>query len=143
MILKAQRLARGVESETERVFPITSVALRLSWDRITKRADIDDLNFHDLRHEAISRLFELGLTVPEVASISGHRTLAQLMRYSHASQEIVRAKLSRQYCRSGIPSVESLEPSGIQSLGAREVTLASHLSQSPSSQRQTLRNGLG
>ena len=40
-----------------------------------------DLNFHDLRHEAISRMFEKGLNVPEVASISGHRTASQLFRY--------------------------------------------------------------
>ncbi|ESZ36378.1 site-specific integrase [Mesorhizobium sp. L2C066B000] len=78
---------------TDLVFPVTPVALRLQWDRLTTRVGIGDLNFHDLRHEAISRLFELGLTVPEVASISGHRTLAQLMRYSHASQEAVRTKL--------------------------------------------------
>ncbi|MER8722625.1 site-specific integrase [Mesorhizobium sp. M0999] len=78
---------------TDLAFPITPVALRLQWDRLTNRAGIDDLNFHDLRHEGISRLFELGLTVPEVASISGHRTLAQLMRYSHANHEAVRAKL--------------------------------------------------
>jgi integrase len=92
-ILKAVRKdnAKG----TDRAFPTTAIALRLAWDRVAKRADLEDLNFHDLRHEAISRLFELGLTVPEVASISGHRTLAQLMRYSHASQELVRAKLSR------------------------------------------------
>ncbi|MER9095911.1 site-specific integrase [Mesorhizobium sp. M0700] len=78
---------------TDLTFPVTPIAMRLQWDRLTKRAEIDDLNFHDLRHEAISRLFELGLTIPEVASISGHRTFAQLMRYSHASQEAVRAKL--------------------------------------------------
>ncbi|MCG7504768.1 site-specific integrase [Mesorhizobium retamae] len=81
--------ARG----TDRAFPTTALALRLAWDKLLKRAGLDDLNFHDLRHEAISRLFELGLTVPEVASISGHRTLAQLMRYSHANQGAVRAKL--------------------------------------------------
>ncbi|WIW56874.1 site-specific integrase [Mesorhizobium mediterraneum] len=78
---------------TDLAFPVTPIAMRLQWDRLTTRAGIDGLNFHDLRHEAISRLFELGLTVPEVASISGHRTVAQLMRYSHASQESVRAKL--------------------------------------------------
>lgn len=85
---------------TDRAFPTTPIALRLAWDRITKRANLDDLNFHDLRHEAISRLFELGLTVPEVASISGHRTLGQLMRYSHANDETVRAKLSGKMARS-------------------------------------------
>ncbi|RWQ35752.1 MAG: site-specific integrase [Mesorhizobium sp.] len=78
---------------TDFAFPVTPIAMRLQWDRLTKRAGIDGLNFHDLRHEAISRLFELGLTIPEVASISGHRTLAQLMRYSHASQDAVRLKL--------------------------------------------------
>ena len=37
--------------------------------------------FHDLRHEVISRMFEKGLNVPEVASISGHKTASQLFRY--------------------------------------------------------------
>lgn len=75
------------------IFPIAPNALLLSWNRLVGRAKIDDLHFHDLRHEAISRLFELGLTVPEVASISGHRTLGQLMRYAHANQSSIRAKL--------------------------------------------------
>jgi len=77
-----------------RLFPITPLALRQSWDRLTKRAKIDDLHFHDLRHEAISRFFELGLTVPEVASISGHRDMRMLFRYAHATHASIRAKLS-------------------------------------------------
>jgi integrase len=77
-----------------RIFPITPIALRLAWDRLTKRAKIDYLNFHDLRHEAISRFFELGLTVPEVASISGHRDLRMLFRYAHATHASIRAKLA-------------------------------------------------
>lgn len=76
------------------IFPITPLALRLSWDRLTRRAKISDLHFHDLRHEAISHLFELGLTVPEVASISGHRDMRMLFRYAHASHAAIRAKLS-------------------------------------------------
>jgi hypothetical protein len=36
-----------------------------------------------LRHEAISRFFEMGLTTPEVASISGHRDIRMLMRHTH------------------------------------------------------------
>jgi len=40
-----------------------------------------NLTFHDLRHEAISRMFEKGLNVPEVASISVHKTASQLFRY--------------------------------------------------------------
>ncbi|WP_442577709.1 integrase [Mesorhizobium sp. ASY16-5R] len=80
-------------AENALVFPMAPNALLLSWNRLVGRAKLDDLHFHDLRHEAISRLFELGLTVPEVASISGHRTLGQLMRYAHANHSSIRAKL--------------------------------------------------
>jgi len=52
-----------------------------------------DLHFHDLRHEAVSRLFELGLNPMEVASISGHKTLAMLKRYTHLRAEDLARKL--------------------------------------------------
>ena len=48
-----------------------------------KAAGIENLRFHDLRHEAVSRLFELGLNPVEVATISGHKTLQMLERYTH------------------------------------------------------------
>ncbi|SPP92755.1 site-specific integrase [Bradyrhizobium vignae] len=78
-----------------RVFSMTGNAIHLSWDRITERAGIDDLRFHDLRHEAISRFFELGLTIPEVATISGHRDATMLLRYAHATSSAVFKKLNR------------------------------------------------
>lgn len=92
---KAQKASERVAKapDADRLFPTSPLALRLAWVRVTKRANLDDLHFHDLRHEAISRLFELGLTVPEVASISGHRTMSQLMRYAHANAHSVREKL--------------------------------------------------
>lgn len=49
--------------------------------KLTKKLGIDDLRFHDLRHEAISRLFEKGMRVEQVRVVSGHRTLDQLSRY--------------------------------------------------------------
>ena len=52
-----------------------------------------DLHFHDLRHEAVSRLFELGLNPMEVASISGHKTLSMLQRYTHLKAEDLARKL--------------------------------------------------
>ena len=58
-----------------------------------ERANLNRVRFHDLRHEAISRLFEKGLTPPEVALISGHRTMSMLMRYSHASIDAIGLKL--------------------------------------------------
>ena len=64
-------------------YSISSNAVRLSWYRMIKRAGIVDLHFHDLRHEAISRFFEKGLSIPEVSLISGHKDVRQLMRYTH------------------------------------------------------------
>lgn len=54
-----------------------------AWSRAVKAASIIDFRFHDLRHEAVSRLFELGLNPLEVAAISGHKTLQMLKRYTH------------------------------------------------------------
>ena len=76
-ILKAQEQSGGL------VFPITANALKLAWVRVTKRAGLADLHFHDLRHEAVSRFFEMGLSLPEVAIISGHRDPRMLFRYTH------------------------------------------------------------
>lgn len=48
---------------------------------------IEDLHFHDLRHDGISRLFELGWSIPRVATVSGHRTWSSLKRYTHIRQD--------------------------------------------------------
>ena len=77
----------------DRVFPLTANAFRLAWDRLRARAGLADLHFHDLRHEAISRFFEQGLTVPEVALISGHRDARMLFRYAHATRRMILEKL--------------------------------------------------
>jgi len=76
-----------------RVIPISATCLRMAWDRALRRADIKGLHFHDLRHEAISRFFEMGLSVPEVALISGHRDPRMLFRYTHLRAEDVVKKL--------------------------------------------------
>lgn len=52
-----------------------------------------DLVFHDLRHEATSRLFERGLGIMEVASVTGHKTLDMLRRYTHLRAEDLALKL--------------------------------------------------
>ena len=51
------------------------------------------LRFHDLRHEAVSRFFEKGLSLPEVAAISGHKDPRMLMRYTHPKAEAIAVKL--------------------------------------------------
>lgn len=77
----------------ERVFPTTAVALRLAWERLRRRAGLEDLRFHDLRHEAISRFCELGLSLAEVALISGHRDYRMLARYTHLQPMELATKL--------------------------------------------------
>ena len=72
-----------VPQTDEQVFPISATCLRLAWNRARKKAGIADLRFHDLRHEAVSRFFEMGMSVPEVALISGHKDVRQLFRYTH------------------------------------------------------------
>ncbi len=65
-----------------------------TWVRACTRAGIADLRFHDLRHEAASRLFERGIfDSMEVASITGHKTLAMLKRYTHLRAEDLAKKL--------------------------------------------------
>ncbi len=58
-----------------------------AWRRARKRAGIADLRFHDLRHEAVSRLVEGGLGDQEVSAISGHKSMQMLKRYTHLRAE--------------------------------------------------------
>ena len=79
-VLKA--LDRSEHSDA--VFPgLTAEAIKRAYIRACARANIDGLHFHDLRHEATSRLFERGLDAMTVASITGHKTLQMLKRYTH------------------------------------------------------------
>mgnify|MGYP003115009644 CR=1 FL=1 len=75
------------------VFDVTVDCLKAAWKRARVRAGVPDLRFHDLRHEAVSRLFELGLSVPEVALISGHKDPRMLFRYTHLMPDQVRDRL--------------------------------------------------
>ncbi len=58
-----------------------------AFERVCKAAGIKGLTFHDLRHEATSRLFEKGLNPMQVAAITGHKTLQMLKRYTHLRAE--------------------------------------------------------
>lgn len=67
-----------------KVFGVLSAeAIKRAFIRATKRAELKDFRFHDLRHEATSRFFEQGRTLAEVATITGHKTWAMLRRYTH------------------------------------------------------------
>ena len=78
-----------------RVFTLQAESMSQAFERACEphRANIIGLRFHDLRHEATSRLFEKGLNVMEVAAITGHKTLDMLKRYTHLRAEDLAKKL--------------------------------------------------
>ena len=70
-----------------KVWTYTQDGMRASWRRALTHAAITGLTFHDLRHEATSRLFEKGFNPMEVSAITGHKTLQMLKRYTHLRAE--------------------------------------------------------
>ena len=75
------------------VFPISQSSLEHAFLNACRSVKIDGLRFHDLRHEATSRLFEKGLNPMEVAAVTGHKTLQMLKRYTHLRAEDLVARL--------------------------------------------------
>ena len=80
----------------ELIFPETRRSITTAYRRAVARAGIEDLTFHDLRHEAISRLFEMGFDSLVVAVFSGHRDINMLRRYTHMNANKVLEMLDRQ-----------------------------------------------
>ena len=79
----ALRIIQSMPQTEEMIFPYSTDAIGANFTRACKLLDIQDLRFHDLRHEGVSRLFEMGLTIPQAAAVSGHRSWNSLKRYSH------------------------------------------------------------
>jgi len=71
----------------ERVWPITPEWVSDNFLLACRVARVDDLVFHDLRHEGISRLFEAGFRIEQVALVSGHKSWAMLKRYTQLKPE--------------------------------------------------------
>lgn len=68
---------------TDRIFPYRSKSIGHSFTRACAMLGIEDLHFHDLRHEGTSRLFEAGYSIPEVAQFTLHRSWKDLQRYAN------------------------------------------------------------
>lgn len=66
-----------------------------AWETARNNAGLQGLRFHDLRHEAVSRLVEKGLGDQEVAAISGHKTMQMLRRYTHLRAVDLVSRLDR------------------------------------------------
>lgn len=83
---EASRIIDAMPRVSDRIFAYGAATLGGAFTSACGILGIENLHFHDLRHEAISRLFEMGKTIPEVAAISGHRTWGNLKRYAHLRQ---------------------------------------------------------
>lgn len=94
----SKRLVRAIKELPKRkqgkVFTIGKYAYRYQFNKARKAIASPDLRAHDLRHESISRHFEKGLNVIEVASISGHKNLQTLKKYTHLSAANLAKKIS-------------------------------------------------
>jgi integrase len=83
---EALAIVRSMPRSEDRIFPYSTDAIGTSFTRACRFLGIEDLRFHDLRHEGISRLFEIGKTIPQAAAVSGHRSWTSLKRYTHIRQ---------------------------------------------------------
>ena len=93
---RAVEAIRAVPSGYEgQVFTGKPGSIRAAFGAALKRSGVgSDLRFHDLRHEAVTRLFEKGLNPIEVGMISGHRSMSMLQRYTHMHPEGLLSRLS-------------------------------------------------
>jgi integrase len=81
------------ENETSPWFGVTGRTLSAAVVRARKKLGLKDFRLHDLRHEATSKLFEKGLSPIEVATMTGHKTLNTLKRYTHPNVTEIARKL--------------------------------------------------
>lgn len=77
----------------ELVFPYKTETVCAAWKRARKAAGGSTLRFHDLRHEAISRMFEKGFSIPEVSMVSGHMSWESLKVYTNLKPESLHDKV--------------------------------------------------
>jgi integrase len=88
-LIEEQRAIRG--NADDRIFPYVHKSAGTAFTRACQDLKIDDLHFHDLRHEGTSRLFEAGFAIPQVSLVTGHKDWKMLRRYTHLRPETLHA----------------------------------------------------
>lgn len=81
--LPAQRILSIMPKSNDRIFPYNTDVISRRFTDACKLLEIEDLHFHDLRHEGTTRLAEMGKTIPQIASVTGHKSWQSLQRYTH------------------------------------------------------------
>ena len=80
---KAREIIEELQKREGRIIDLTQGSARHVFDKARKKAGLETLRFHDLRHIAISRMWSSGMNALEISACSGHRDIKMLMRYSH------------------------------------------------------------
>lgn len=91
---RAKEMLQGMAHSIKgRVLPLSPDALKKCFERARIKAELEHINFHDLRHEATSRLFEAGWNIMEVSAVTGHKDLQSLKRYTQLRAEDLAKKM--------------------------------------------------
>lgn len=88
-LIEEQRELRN--NEEDRIFPYNHRSAGTAFRRACQDLKIEDLHFHDLRHEGTSRLFEAGFIIEQVSLVTGHKDWKMLRRYTHLKPEALHA----------------------------------------------------
>jgi integrase len=86
LVPEAMAVIERMPRTDKEIFPYNPGTISRNFTDACALLGIDDLHFHDLRHEGISRLFEMAWDIPRVATVSGHRSWNSLKRYTHIRQ---------------------------------------------------------
>ena len=81
LVPEALAIIHSMPRVDDRIFPYSAAAIGAAFTRTCKLLGIDDLHFHDLRHEGISWLIENGRTKVQTAQVSGHKSWSSLQCY--------------------------------------------------------------
>jgi|CXWL01.1.fsa_nt_gi integrase len=106
-----------ITGHRERIFPYDSRSVSAAFRRACRELEIEDLRFHDLRHEAASRLFEAGFKIEQVALVTGHKDWKMLKRYTNLRPEGLHAA-AKELRRGRAPAsrkTSTLRPQRVQS----------------------------
>ncbi len=88
-LIEDQRAIRA--NDDDRIFPYNHKSISARFTRTCQELEIEDLHFHDLRHEGTSRLFEVGFEIQQVSLVTGHKDWKMLRRYTHLKPEALHA----------------------------------------------------
>lgn len=83
LVPEAVAIIEAQPKEGSVIFPFNARSISTAFRRATNSQGIEDLRFHDMRHDGVSRLFEMGWDIPEVMGVSGHRMWSGVQRYTH------------------------------------------------------------